>query len=891
MARIGAPRVFFNVVGSFQAAKLLDDAASQMTVLNSIFMDGLGGIEDAAVSLAEQMEMVVQATVPLSAEIERATIEFEKFLSVGDEVSGRLAGEIMGIGAEVGFTATESLDAGSRMAQLSGIFNDEVIPSATKMALAFGLIGDMAPEDAMIKLINLQQQTNFVFENTNRAAYDLMTTQQQRLHVEREMARVINQLNSVEDKSAATMSKIIRVMNEFASQARLTGEEISFMAAMSATLIEAGEEQGKAGRALRMIYARLGADTNGAATALNNIGIATKDSTGALRPLSAILADLAPQWETMGNAQKQQIAQAVAGNLHYVRFLKLAEGFGRVTDLQREAVGQTGAVFNEAGEATGFLNDMMESNANQLERARAELEMANAEIGDKLIPNIIEATQFQTQFNLAIADTIDKAGPLGGIMSAMFGFQQKMSTTYAPFFTMNLNIKALMISLATMRQIYRAMDGEMLARDGAEKAGHARRMSQANQINQQHSKQILAYENEKTALQELNITRNMAIGKTRQIGSIQAQIDKRNVAFYERKAKFEKHGIALQTTNIDKLKLSKAATGELKAAILAQANAEDELYAAIERRIAQLPRLIQGEKKYQNTKKDNAIYIYDDADAIRESTERHEERSMALSDETLANAALSNSFMKVGAGVMVTDMLVMGLSSQIDKFAGKGTAARISMVLTGAQMVIMAGETMITAFAIHELSKQQIKQKGTSDAGTVSNTAYAGSLGRVSAAAATAGKAFMRWLPIIAAVGLVLYAVQKRYKIFGDTSKKATKEVENLTDSMNDLESLGTKVKLTSAVDTDAISAAASDIQEFAGAREEMFFGFKAGQVTGDLVKQVSMGGVENFVANTEVVMTNNFNGMTTEEVAQQILNEIERGAKARDINLSGVRM
>ena len=55
MARIGAPRIFFNVVGNFQAAKMLDDASSQMTVLNAIFMDGLGGIEDAAVAVAEQM--------------------------------------------------------------------------------------------------------------------------------------------------------------------------------------------------------------------------------------------------------------------------------------------------------------------------------------------------------------------------------------------------------------------------------------------------------------------------------------------------------------------------------------------------------------------------------------------------------------------------------------------------------------------------------------------------------------------------------------------------------------------------------------------------------------------------------------------------------------------
>ena len=73
-------------------------------------------------------------------------------------------------------------------------------------------------------------------------------------------------------------------------------------------------------------------------------------------------------------------------------------------------------------------------------------------------------------------------------------------------------------------------------------------------------------------------------------------------------------------------------------------------------------------------------------------------------------------------------------------------------------------------------------------------------------------------------------------------------------------------------------------IDAFAGSREEMFFGFKAGNVTGDLVKQVQVAGVENFVQNTEVIQTNNFNGMTTQEVAQEILDEIERGGKSRNI-------
>ena len=341
MARIGAPRIFFNVVGSFQAAKMLDDASSQMTILNSIFMDGLGGIEDAAVALAEQMTMVVEATVPLSMEIEKATLEFEKFLSVGDEVKTRLAGEIMGIGAEVGFTAEQSLSAGARMAQLSGIFGDEVIPAATEMALAFGLIGDMAPEDAMLKLINLQQQTNFLFDKTTKATYDTLNAEQQRLLVQREMATVLNQLNSVEDNSAATMSKITRVMNEFAAQADMTGESIAMMAAQSAVLIEAGEEQGKAGRALRTIYARLGADINGAAAAIEKYGVETTTADGQNRSLSAILNDLMPQYRQMTQEQKQLLAQQVAGNLHYVRFLKLAEGFDRAMELNAHAMNRT----------------------------------------------------------------------------------------------------------------------------------------------------------------------------------------------------------------------------------------------------------------------------------------------------------------------------------------------------------------------------------------------------------------------------------------------------------------------------------------------------------------------------------------------------------------------
>ena len=292
-----------------------------MAALEALMLDTLGGIGNAAGELSMQIDQVVNATVPLAEEIEKSRLEFQKFVS--EVNSSALTAEIEQLGLSFGFTAQQSLKAGSRMAQLSALLGEEVVPAATEAGIAFGLIGDMETEDAMNRLISLQQQTKFMFEGTTQAAYSQMSALERRDLATRQMAMTLNRLNSVEDHSAATMAQITAVMNEFASQAHLTGESMGFMAAMSAVLVESGEQQGKAGRSLRMTYARLGADINGAAETLENYGVAVKDSTGSLRPLSAILADLQPIWGTLNSGIKQNVAQQVAGNRHYVRFIKI----------------------------------------------------------------------------------------------------------------------------------------------------------------------------------------------------------------------------------------------------------------------------------------------------------------------------------------------------------------------------------------------------------------------------------------------------------------------------------------------------------------------------------------------------------------------------------------
>jgi len=80
------------------------------------------------------------------------------------------------------------------------------------------------------------------------------------------------------------------------------------------------------------------------------------------------------------------------------------------------------------------------------------------------------------------------------------------------------------------------------------------------------------------------------------------------------------------------------------------------------------------------------------------------------------------------------------------------------------------------------------------------------------------------------------------------------------------------------------IEAAKEAAFEFANAREEMFFGMSSANLTGDMVKQVVNKGVETLINTTEVFMTNTFNGMTTQQAANEIVRQVEKG-----LGMSGV--
>ena len=180
----------------------------------------------------------------------------------------------------------------------------------------------------------------------------------------------------------------------------------------------------------------------------------------------------------------------VAGNRHYVRFIKLAENYERIQQLNNATMGDMGAVYNESGEAVGFLNEMMNSNAVALDAAEAKLELVNAQIGDFFIPTVIDATEFQALFNQEILNMLEASGSVGDTLQGFFEFQQIMSSTFAPFFSAVINVKAMNVAMMTQRQIMRALNGETIAATTKTKAARNTEIAQVERIEQQHKEMI-----------------------------------------------------------------------------------------------------------------------------------------------------------------------------------------------------------------------------------------------------------------------------------------------------------------------------------------------------------------------------------------------------------------
>jgi TP901 family phage tail tape measure protein len=1000
--RAGASRVFFDIVGTYQASKMIKDAESAATVLEALHMDAITGIHEAATELTDMFGELADSVIPISREIEEARIQFDKFLTVAEQTKETFD-EIAEVGLAFGFAANEAYDAAARMAQLSGVLGGGTTAVGTEIGMIFGLISGMETEEGMQRLINLQQQTKFMTEGIEENA----TAEERRQMIYRNSMRVLDELNTIENRSAATMQQITYVMNQFASQAELTGESIAAMAAMSATLIEAGEEQGKGGRALRMIYARLGANTNGAADAIQNLGIQLYDAEGNMRPFSQILEEVARRYETMNGAEQQALAQSIAGNRHYTRLIKLLENVDRVKQLELEA---HEAMFPAMDEA----NRRRETELFLLEQSEARLKNYQSALGDELLPALRNVTDAQTNFTNTLLQLVETP-VLGGFIKGVAGMAMSFRSFLGPAFNVIISLQNMRIAMETNKAIMRSLNDVVLAGEHAYKNNmgvvvqntmqlrlynsilrdvtkqeqlmelalqqktkgyHLHAVVDEKSLQRERQRLTTNYETihslreYKNSLTTMNERKRKAILDGRKYRDVLHELRK-EIERLEAVAKRRAHRIATYETKVfkesaaaeqQKIRNLQEVSRRYNSASYAASLFGMALMGVFKNEKAQRAGMflniyamsLQIAKQFASYKvkvKDtgetisntiaqkintaarrtqlqainfSTVSVISETQAVNLSTAAAARNTQAKVAASAASLSLAAS-VKAAATAIYSSLgplgwLALGVSAlafafsdaktEVDDFnvsladfskatelAQKHTSDELKAMIADQDQIIrdLEGATDANALADLEAAKSL---KATLESAISKQMAGRGDLLDVyrflqdeeqkiedKYSRTGGGAKIIQMNREEDAINALKEEYKDFYDFFEANSIESEAELERFMIRHNN--SVVDSTALAIGGMTEVVNAGADAIYNFANAREELFYGFSASNVTGDLIRQVNQQGVETLITTTEVIMTNNFNGMTVPEVADQIIDEIESRGNLKGFNFA----
>ena len=451
MTRIGASQAFFNIAAQFNAQKFLSDARSLATVMKSVQLDTFEAILKPMEDFGAAIEGAVDATKDLAIELGQASVEFEKFYGSGADMV-QMRNEIIGIGLEYKNTATEALAAGSRAAQVANLIGKHNVGLLVKQANILSEISDLTVEEAQRGIIKLQQQTGILYGDYTQAQIQAMNVQQQNTVITKNAAEALDALNTIANRSVALEGDLVNTMTVFASQAHLAGDSFEYMASMSAVLLEAGEQAGTAGRALKMIYARLGGNINGTTDAIEAMGYSLHDENNEMKNMQDIIAELATNWDGLSKGKQQDIAQTIAGNRHYVRFIKLMENQERATVLAAEGAEGLDSAVDQATRA-------LEDQSAALMILNNELDYYKAAIGQDMGSFMIGQMSMQKDYLEVVSVVMKDMGKFGQALGRLY----ETAKVTGEFIKMGIAIRSMSIGFGIYESVMRGTHGIEIA--------------------------------------------------------------------------------------------------------------------------------------------------------------------------------------------------------------------------------------------------------------------------------------------------------------------------------------------------------------------------------------------------------------------------------------------
>lgn len=300
--------------------------------------------------------------------------DFEAAMSQVQAISGasasdlsRLTDKAKEMGATTKFTAQESAEAFNYMA-MAGWKTEDMIG---------GIKG----------ILNLAAASGEDLAMTSDIVTDSLTAFGMKASEAGHFADVMAIAASNSNTNVALMGETFKYAGAMAGTLKYSIEDVALATGLMAN---AGIKGNMAGTALNSIFTRLSTNTNGAADALNELGIAYFNADGSARDFSDIMKELRDATANFTDEQKANIGNTIAGTYAQKGFLAIlnatTEDYNKLSD----------AVSNADGAATRMSEIMLDNLQGSITLLQSAVDGVKISFGERMSPYVRELAEWLT---------------------------------------------------------------------------------------------------------------------------------------------------------------------------------------------------------------------------------------------------------------------------------------------------------------------------------------------------------------------------------------------------------------------------------------------------------------------------------------------------------------
>lgn len=401
----------------------------------------------------------IRKAVDYIIKMDEALTELNKVTNMTEQNLLKMKNTAIAMGKELGVSSVEIMKSMAEFGRVNK--NPEEIAKLSKYAAMASKITTMTTQDAAKSF------------NTTMILYKKNVN---------DVGHILDSLNNIQNNFRTSAQDLTESIDKVGAAAQQTGVEMENLQGYTTAIVSAtgltGSEVGTAIKSFISRIYRIGeegvGDPGKAMEALDKVGVKVMQLNGDFRDFDTVLAELSVKWKTMTTAEKQAVAQSVAGTYHYSKFISLMNNFDIAVKATNTALNSTGSSVNEYNKvidsASGRLGKLTATIEDKFNKAIETDDLKN------LISTITNVIKYFGDFNTIVMVVITTLLAFRGIAiqqtlydigAAMVGLATKTVTLKAAMISLKSSVNFLFILAAAITAVFVATNVNTNAQEDA----------------------------------------------------------------------------------------------------------------------------------------------------------------------------------------------------------------------------------------------------------------------------------------------------------------------------------------------------------------------------------------------------------------------------------------